>query len=170
MQVINNEPVPPRLLNANVDKDLETICYKCLEKDPARRYETADALALDLQNYLDGNAISARSSNVLARITRMFDRSAHDADFAGWSTMIFMMAGVIGFQHTLLFVLMEWDAPHGVILIARLPWNFILLGCLFWYFRRDGPVAPHQQHRAGPVDDLDRLFIRAGLDRGGYRT
>ncbi len=140
MQVINNEPVPPRLLNANVDKDLETICYKCLEKDPARRYETAEVLAQDLQNYLDGNVISARSSNVLARITRMFDRSSHDADFAGWSNMIFMMAGVIGFQHTLIFALMEWNASHLIILIARLL-ELFLLGCLL-YTRRSGRLLP----------------------------
>ena len=71
---VTNKPVPVRLLNPNVDKDLETICHKCLEKDPALRYATAEALARDLQNFLDGNSINARSSNVLDRLTRMLAR------------------------------------------------------------------------------------------------
>ena len=44
-QVVNADPVPPRRLNPAVERDLETICLKCLEKDPARRYATAAALA-----------------------------------------------------------------------------------------------------------------------------
>ena len=140
MQVINNEPVPPRLLNPNIDKDLETVCLKCLEKETARRYATAEALAEDLQNYLDGNAISARHFNVLARITRMLDRSTHDADFANWSSMILWMAGVVGFQHTLIFILMQWGASQWAILAAR-ALEFILLAGLLC-LRRKGRLLP----------------------------
>src|SRR5262249_12431053 len=43
MQVMDRDPPPPRLLNSNIDHDLETICLKCLEKDPRRRYPTAEA-------------------------------------------------------------------------------------------------------------------------------
>ena len=59
-QVLNTDPVPLRQLVPQVGRDLETICHKCLAKDPRRRYETADALANDLANYLEGKPIDAR--------------------------------------------------------------------------------------------------------------
>src|SRR5262249_4784938 len=94
MQVINNDPVPASLLKPSIDKDLETMCHKCLEKDPALRYASAEQLAQDLQNFLDGNSINARGTNVLSRLTHMLDRSRHDADFATWGSMILLMAFV----------------------------------------------------------------------------
>jgi serine/threonine protein kinase len=141
VQVIQNEPVPASLLNPNVDKDLETICHKCLEKDPALRYQTAADLAQDLQNFLDGNSINARSFNVFGRLTRMLDRSQHDANFATWGSMILIMAAVIGFQHTLIFLLMQTGAPRETIWAAR-TLEFVILGCLFWYNRRKSRLLP----------------------------
>ncbi len=141
MRVINNEPEPASSLNASVPRDLETICHKCLAKEPSQRYATAAALAEDLQNFLDGNTINARSSNVFNRLTRMLERSQHDADFATWSSMILVMAAVVGLQHTLIFVLMHVDAPSWAILSARRI-EFVLLGYLFWSHRGNSRLLP----------------------------
>jgi eukaryotic-like serine/threonine-protein kinase len=60
IQVVSDEPVPPRRLNASIPRDLETVCLKCLEKDTRRRYGTARALAEDLNRFLSGEPIVAR--------------------------------------------------------------------------------------------------------------
>jgi eukaryotic-like serine/threonine-protein kinase len=60
LQVMGDDPVPPSKLRAKLPADLETICLKCLRKDPARRYATAGDLADDLRRFQRGEAIAAR--------------------------------------------------------------------------------------------------------------
>jgi eukaryotic-like serine/threonine-protein kinase len=60
-QVIHDEPVPPTRLNTKVPRDLETICLKCLSKEPQRRYSSAAALAEDLRRFGEGRSIHARA-------------------------------------------------------------------------------------------------------------
>ncbi len=69
-QVRSLDPVPPRRLQPNCPRDLNLICLKCLEKDPARRYPTAFALAEDLRHYLAGEPTQARPPGLLVRLLK----------------------------------------------------------------------------------------------------
>ncbi len=60
LRVVTEEPPALSSLAARVPRDLATICHHCLQKDPAKRYTTAEALAADLRNFLDGQPITAR--------------------------------------------------------------------------------------------------------------
>ena len=63
-QVLTDEPVSPSRLRPRLPRDLETICLKCLQKEPARRYATAEALADELRRFLEGRPIQARRSTL----------------------------------------------------------------------------------------------------------
>jgi serine/threonine protein kinase len=74
-QLIYSDPVPPDRLNAAVSRDLEVICLKCLEKEPARRYPTAGLLYEDLRRYLGDQPVSARPMSSPAKLARSARRN-----------------------------------------------------------------------------------------------
>jgi Tol biopolymer transport system component/tRNA A-37 threonylcarbamoyl transferase component Bud32 len=73
-QVLNDDPRPPRRLNDAIPRDLETICLKCLNKNPSRRYATAGDLAGDLRRFLDGRPILGRRVGRIERTARWAKR------------------------------------------------------------------------------------------------
>ena len=73
-QVRHDDPVPLRQLQPRTPRDIETICLKCLEKSPNRRYPTALALAADLRCFLDGESISARPAGLLERCRKLLQK------------------------------------------------------------------------------------------------
>jgi WD40 repeat protein len=74
MLVRTEDPVPPHRLRPGVDRDLETVCLKCLEKDPTRRYGSAEALAKELESWLGGEGISAQRASARERVVRWVRR------------------------------------------------------------------------------------------------
>jgi len=74
LQITHDPPPPLKKLNPRVSRDLETICLKCLEKDPAQRYASADELRKDLQRYLNGETVVARRTPSVVRLTRWVRR------------------------------------------------------------------------------------------------
>lgn len=101
--VIDQEPVRPKLLNPAIEQDLETICLKCLEKEPAKRYATSGLLADELTRYLEGKPILARPIGIGGRSWRWAKRNKAVAGLLA-STVTFILvafvAVVVGYVQT----------------------------------------------------------------------
>lgn len=93
-QVRSREPVPPSQLSPACPRDLETICLKALQKDPAKRYPSCAALADDLSAYLDGRPITARPVGNVEKAWRWAKRNPRVAGLA--SLVVFLMFVVAG--------------------------------------------------------------------------
>jgi serine/threonine protein kinase len=112
LQVVNQEPLPPRMFSRQIDPDLERITLKCLEKKPEQRYATALALAEDLRRYLNGEPVSARSVNLLERLQRELAHSQYDAQLRPWGTALMVLGALIFASHLAASVLLEFGVPQ----------------------------------------------------------
>jgi TolB-like protein/Flp pilus assembly protein TadD len=93
--LLETEPRPPRQLNPKIDRDLSTICLKCLEKDPKRRYSSALALTEDLEHWLKHEPIQARHTGIFARGKKWVRRKPA---IAALITSLIALAAAIGWN------------------------------------------------------------------------
>jgi serine/threonine-protein kinase len=141
-QVLDQDPLPPRVLNRGIDPDLERIALKCLEKEPAIRYQSAAELGEDLSRYLDGEPISARSINILERLQRALSRSQHEAKLRPWGNALILLGALIFAVHTTTSLLLEagvteWPAfwiPRSIF--------FVLFGVWLWKYHYGSSLLP----------------------------
>jgi eukaryotic-like serine/threonine-protein kinase len=96
-RIVSEEPLDPRRLRPDVPKDLQTICLKCLRKEPAQRYSTAGQLEKDLRHFLAGEPIQARPLSPWQRVLRWARRRPAAAGLVGVSTaaLVGLLGGVI---------------------------------------------------------------------------
>lgn len=144
--VLEQDPVPPRLLNPKVNPDLEMIALKCLQKPAELRYSSAAALADDLEAFLAGDPVSARSASLRALAARLLGETHHAAVLENWG-MLWICHSV---AMVVFFGLTNWLLWRGVA--ARWPYVLIFtvgLGAwaaIFWSLRR----------RGGPITFVER--------------
>lgn len=100
-QVLRDDPIPPRTLNPGIPRDLETICLKCLQKEPAKRYASATELARELDRFEHDQPIDARPVGAAERLWRRARRNASVALLTASLILVFL-AGMMG-------VLWQWE-------------------------------------------------------------
>jgi serine/threonine protein kinase len=98
-QVVTDDPAPPRRLQPKAPADLETICLKCLRKEPGRRYASASELAEDLDRFLNDEPIQARASTVWERGFKWARRRPAPAALLTVSAAASLILAVIVFWH-----------------------------------------------------------------------
>jgi serine/threonine-protein kinase len=153
MLVLEQEPLLPRLLNRAIDRELEMICLKCLQKPADLRYASAAKLARDLEAYLNGEPVSARSGSFAYVLGRLFRETHHAAVLENW--------GLLWMWHSLALIvlcsatnLLCWQGVDNVFPYLAI-W-VIGLGTwasIFWALRR----------RAGPVTFVERQIAHVWL-------
>ena len=141
LMVLEQDPVPPRVFNPKADPDLEMVALKCLQKRPENRYPTAEALAADLEAYLLGQPVSARSTRFRALAGRYLGETSHAALLENWGELwMYHSVALLVF-----YGLTWWLMSRGVT--ARWPYVLIfsvglgIWAAMFWRLRRlRGPV------------------------------
>ncbi|QDU80879.1 Serine/threonine-protein kinase PrkC [Polystyrenella longa] len=146
MRVLEQEPVQPRLLNPEIDRDLELILLKCLQKPQELRYQSARELEADLKAYLNDEPIAARTSHFSQIWLRMFRETHHAPVLENWGLLWMWHSLVLLLICVITNVLQYFDFE------TRLP--YLSIWCvglwvwsgIFWSARR----------RSGPVTFVER--------------
>ena len=141
MMVIEQDPVPPRVLRPNLDRDLEMIVVRCMQKPMDLRYETADALADDLAAYLNDEKVSVRSGRFSQVIARLFRETHHASVLENWG-MLWMWHSLVLMVACLLTFGLDYQGVNQRWVYAAM-WTLGLgaWAAVFWKMRqRMGPV------------------------------
>lgn len=148
---VEQEPVPPRLLVSGIDRDLELICLKCLQKPPELRYASAAELAADLEAYLAGEAVSSQPSGLGYFLARLLRETHHIGVLENWG-LLWIWHSAATFLLCLLTQVMAWSGIHDHAAYLAL-WTVGLgaWGAILWRLRR----------QAGPVLFVERQFAHA---------
>jgi hypothetical protein len=125
IELVRTEPpARPRSLRPEIPADLETICLKCLEKDPEDRYASARALADDLGRFLAGEAILAREVTFFGRLTRLINRTPDVVRLRRIHTRLMLATTPLPFVGQLVFYLFaggeSWYGPAAIWLMLAL--------------------------------------------------
>ena len=168
LMVLEQEPLPPRLLNPRADRELEMIALKCLQKPPELRYATAKALADDLEAYLADEPTAARSGLFSQVLARAFRETHHATVLENWG-LLWMWHSLALLVTCLLTNLLQWRGTTS-------PWPYLVLwtaglgtwAMIFWTLRRRcGPGDVRRaadRPRLGVEHDLDRAVVRGRDD------
>jgi serine/threonine protein kinase len=119
--VVQQQPVPPRILQPKTPRDLETICLKCLAKEPHRRYASAREVAEDLERYLAGEPIRARPVGLLERSWRWCRTHPSRAAILLVTSLatVVVLAVVLAYNRRLSRELARTEAAHHEVLAAQ---------------------------------------------------
>lgn len=151
--VLEQEPVPPRVLNPGADADLEMIALKCLQKPVDLRYRDADALADDLEAWLNNESISARSSQFTDVLSRAFRETHHASVLENWG-ILWMLHSVVVLILCLLTNFLQWrDAVTG----SSSRWPYMSIWCVglgIWAI-----IFYNLRKRSGPVTFVERQIV-----------
>jgi eukaryotic-like serine/threonine-protein kinase len=149
--VVEQEPVSPRLLVSGIDRDLEMICLKCLQKPPDLRYASAAELAADLEAYLAGEAVSSQPSGLSYFFSRMMRETHHAVVLENWGLLWIFHSGAT-FILCFLTQMMAWaDVRSHTAYLTLWSVGLVTWGMILWRLRR----------RAGPVLFVERQIAHA---------
>src|SRR5262249_17905863 len=146
-QTLQQPPARPRLLNPNIHVDLETVCLKCLEKDPGKRYATAEMVAEELDRYLRGERIKTRPPSWRESVSGAFGRRREVLDPLSWSYIASLGGAVIFFVHTAIFWITQPEGPTDLF-VPCICLSAVLTSLITWYYllRRRHSFTPDEWH------------------------
>jgi len=141
MQVIEQDPTPPRALRPRLNRDLEMIVIRCLQKPIDLRYESADALAADLEAYLADERVAASSGRFSQVIARLFRETHHAAVLENWGLLWMWHSVVLMVACTLTWIMETAGVDDRFSYVLVWVIGLGAWAAVFWKFRqRMGPV------------------------------